>query len=84
MDIRNSINKEIRDLESHIEAEGDAELKNLREALAKEQSTVVTKKEESKNLLKLLDVVNGLVDMAERFWDKKRQVNDKKDELQVR
>ena len=45
---------------------------------------MVTKKEETQNLRKLLDVVNGLVDMAERFWDKKRQVKDKKDELQVR
>eukprot|EP00956_Cyclotella_meneghiniana_P004983 scaffold6162_cov123-Cyclotella_meneghiniana.AAC.1 len=77
-----NINKEIRELESHIEAEGDAELKNLQEALEREQSKVVIKKEETQNLRKLLDVVNGLVDMAERFWDKKRQVKDKKDELQ--
>jgi uncharacterized membrane protein YfhO len=79
------MNKEIRDIEAHIESEGgdSNELSNLKAALQKEEASVVSKKEESKVLLKLLDVVNGMVDMAERFWDKTRQVKDKKDELQV-
>lgn len=77
------MNKEIRDIESHIVAEGDAELNNLKAALEKEEGVVSSKKEESKTLLKLLDVVNTMVDMAERFDDKKRQVKDRKEELQV-
>lgn len=32
----------------------------------------------------VLQKVNTMVDMAERFWEKKRQVKDKKDELKVR
>jgi hypothetical protein len=31
-----------------------------------------------------VDKVNTMVDMAERFWEKKRQVKNKKDELKVR
>lgn len=83
--LQKSMNKEIRDIEAHIESEGgeSTELSNLKAALQKEEVSVVSKKEESKVLLKLLDVVNGMVDMAERFWDKTRQVKDKKDELQV-
>jgi uncharacterized protein YifE (UPF0438 family) len=78
-----SINKEIRELESHIAAEGDAELKNLQAALEKEEANVKFKKEESKSFLKILDVVNEMVSMAERFWDKKRQAKDKKEEVHV-
>ena len=77
------MNKEIRELESLIEAEGDTELNNLKAALEKEEAAVKSKKDDSKDFLKLLDVVNGMLDMAERFWDKKRQVKDKKDELDV-
>eukprot|EP00956_Cyclotella_meneghiniana_P017975 scaffold29678_cov56-Cyclotella_meneghiniana.AAC.2 len=29
----------------------------------------------------LLSEVNGMLDVAERFWDKKREVKDKKEEL---
>ena len=81
--LKNSMNKEIRELESHIDAEGDTDLNNLKANLEKEQSIVASKKEESKTLLKLLDVVNTMVDMAERYDDKKRQVKDRKEELQV-
>lgn len=81
--IRHSMNKEIRELESHIEAEGDTELNNLKAALEKEEAVVKSKKEESKSFLKILDVVNEMVNMAERFWDKKRQVKDKKEEVNV-
>lgn len=78
-----SLNKEIGELEAHIQAEGDTELNNLKSALTKEEATVRTMKEEAKLLLKLLDAANGMVDMAERFWDKKRQVEDKKDDMSV-
>jgi hypothetical protein len=54
----NSINAEIRDLEAHIAAEGDAELNNLKAALEKEQASVGSKKEESKVWLNLLEVVS--------------------------
>eukprot|EP00804_Cyclotella_cryptica_P027784 CCRYP_009209-RB/>CCRYP_009209-RB protein AED:0.12 eAED:0.11 QI:270/0.73/0.68/1/0.8/0.68/16/153/1414 len=39
-----SINAEIRELETHIEAEGDAELNNLKTALEKEEATAGSKK----------------------------------------
>lgn len=78
------MNKEIRELESHIDAEGDTELNNLKAALEKEEAVVGSKKEESKTLLTLLDVVNTMVDAAERFDDKRRQVKDRQEELQVR
>lgn len=56
-----SINAEIRELESHIEAEGDAELKNLKTALEKEEATAGSKKEQSKVLLNLLEVVRIII-----------------------